>query len=50
MKLKASKPAKESTASVGRARTPRPPVRAVRGQDLGDRRLQLLLGAKTNGR
>jgi hypothetical protein len=50
MKLKASKPAKESTASVARARAPRPPVRAVRGKDLGDRRLQLLLGAKTNGR
>jgi hypothetical protein len=50
MKLKASKPGKESNASLVRTRTPQPQVRTARGQDLGDRRLQLLLGAKTNAR
>jgi hypothetical protein len=48
MKLKAEKSAKATSAAVARARAPRPQGRAVRGQDLGDRRLQLLLGVKTS--
>jgi hypothetical protein len=50
MKLKASKPAKDNAATLARNRTQRPQVRGARGQDLGDRRLQLLLAVKTNAR
>ena len=50
MKPKATKPVKEHIPALARARATRAQVRVVRGQDLGDRRLQLLLGAKTNAR
>jgi hypothetical protein len=50
MKLKAVKPAKDSAAALARTRARQPQARGVRGQDLGDRRLQLLLGAKANAR
>jgi hypothetical protein len=46
---KVSKRAKDNAAAA-RARLARPPVRGARGQDLGDRRLQLLLGVKTTTR
>ena len=51
MKAKTSKPTKR-TASVSpprRAVTARP-ARTVRGDDLGDRRLQLLLATKSSDR
>jgi hypothetical protein len=50
MKLKAPKPAKDNAAALARVRAARPQTRSTRGQDLGDRRLQLLLGVKTNAR
>jgi hypothetical protein len=43
MKLKAK--AVKRTPAARSPRTPAPAARKVRGQDLGDRRLQLLLGA-----
>jgi hypothetical protein len=50
MKPKASKPAKHNAAALARTPMQRAQARGVRGQDLGDRRLQLLLGVKTNAR
>ena len=50
MKLKAVKPAKDNAQPVARTRAPQQQTRGARGQDLGDRRLQLLLGAKANAR
>jgi hypothetical protein len=46
---KVAKPAKDIPAAA-RSRTARPQARGVRGQDLGDRRLQLLLNVKTPAR
>jgi hypothetical protein len=46
---KAAKPAKDNV-TAGRSRTVRPPARGPRGQDLGDRRLQLLLNVKMPAR
>jgi hypothetical protein len=50
MKLKVVKPVKEAGPAAPRGRVARPQQRAGRGQDLGDRRLQLLLGVKVNPR
>jgi hypothetical protein len=50
MKLKAVKPTKDHARAGARARPARPQNRGARGQDLGDRRLQLLLGAKAGAR
>ena len=46
---KVAKPVKDTAAAV-RSRTARAQARAARGQDLGDRRLQLLLNVKTPAR
>jgi hypothetical protein len=45
MKLKAKAVKRAAAAPPPRARAPALVARKVRGQDLGDRRLQLLLGA-----
>lgn len=50
MKLKVARPTKGTAAPAARARPARPQPRGARGQDLGDRRLQLLLGAKAGSR
>lgn len=50
MKLKVVKPAKDGGPAAPKGRVARPQQRAARGQDLGYRRLQLLLGAKVNAR
>ena len=51
MKHKASKPPKRTTGAAATRRSANARnVRAVRGDDLGDRRLQLLLGTKTSAR
>jgi len=51
MKHKLPKPPKRATGATAPRRSPNArAVRAVRGDDLGDRRLQLLLGTKTPAR
>jgi hypothetical protein len=46
MKLKVVKPVKGGSGNAApRNRAPRAPLQSGRAQDLGDRRLQLLLGA-----
>jgi hypothetical protein len=51
MKLKVVKPLKDGNANPGaRTRANRVRLPAARAQDLGDRRLQLLLGAKPETR
>jgi hypothetical protein len=51
MKPKASKPLKRATGAAAPRRSANARVvRTVRGDDLGDRRLQLLLGTKTPAR
>jgi hypothetical protein len=51
MKRKTAKPLKRTTGTAASRRSANArSVRAVRGDDLGDRRLRLLLGTKTSPR
>jgi hypothetical protein len=51
MKHKTAKPLKRTTGTAASRRSANArSVRAVRGDDLGDRRLRLLLGTKTSPR
>jgi hypothetical protein len=50
MKPKSSKPPKRAASANARRSVTGRTMRAVRGDDLGDRRLQLLLGAKPPAR
>ena len=50
MKVKTRKAAKAVTPALARVRAVRPQTPVARGQDLGDRRLQLLLGIKSGTR